>query len=185
MSNDNSFPQGEGTTFGEYSTTTNVNGIQSHFTPSVDAIPGAEAEFGGYQTVTNEIGRDSSFNLAGGDIPQSNNNEEILGDMSTSLNVGGNQFGSSVDILEATSMAGGNALKNENFATTTKIGIESEFTNSDNRIPNSGELTDLNFQTTETAFDANILENTTPIGTGATFGDFQTIIRATIEELDE
>ena len=85
MNGTESFSQGEGVTFGEYATTTNVNGVQSILTPSVDAIPNATKEIGEYQTVTNEIGMDSQ--LSGGEVLQSN--DAMFGEMTSSTNAGG------------------------------------------------------------------------------------------------
>ena len=58
--NDFSLFQDEGATFGEYRTTTKVNGVQSQFTPDIDAIPSAEDKYGRYEKTTFEIGPESS-----------------------------------------------------------------------------------------------------------------------------
>ena len=42
LSNGNSLSQDEGATFGEYQTTTKVNGVLSRFIPDIDAIPRTE-----------------------------------------------------------------------------------------------------------------------------------------------
>ena len=58
--NDFSLFQDEGATFGEYRTTTKVNGVQSQFTPDIDAIPSAEDKYDRYEKTTFEIGPESS-----------------------------------------------------------------------------------------------------------------------------
>ena len=134
MNGTESFSQGEGATFGEYATTTKVNGVESRFTPSVDAIPSATKELGEYQTVTNEIGMDSQ--ISGG---------EVLGEMTTSTNAGGlnTQIGSSYDVLKATSQAGGDVQFGE-YRTTTKInGVDSAYMPSVD-AKNSAEVVDTN-----------------------------------------
>jgi len=158
MINENtSLPQGDGATFGEYSTTTSVNGVQSFLTPSVDAIPNAGGEYGGYQqyqTVTNELGMDSQHSISGGDIAQSGNNDPLIGDFTTSVNLSGTN-NSPVDILQATSMIGTQENNFNNFATTTKINDMGE---SQGALVGANSSEDfLNTNTFQTNFDINAI----------------------------
>ncbi len=55
-------PQEQGATFGEYNTTTSVNGVQSHFTPNIDPLPSTN-QYGGYQIVSNEVTAQPSVDI--------------------------------------------------------------------------------------------------------------------------
>ncbi|MBR4261663.1 MAG: hypothetical protein IKQ33_06945, partial [Clostridia bacterium] len=62
LNNDASLTQDERATFGEYRTTTKVNGVQSEYTPDIDVISSAEAEYGGQTSVANElVGEDANY----------------------------------------------------------------------------------------------------------------------------
>ena len=156
MINDNtSLPRGEGATFGEYSTTTSVNGVQSYLTPSVDAIPNASEEYGAYQkyqTVTNELGMDGQNSMSGGDFAQSGNNDPLIGGFTTSVNLGGTN-NSPVDILQATSMIGTQENNFNKFATTTKINDIGD--NQGDLVGANSSEDFLNRNTFETNYDIN------------------------------
>ena len=177
MNNGSSFPQGEGATYGEYSTTTSVNGVKSRFTPSVDAIPSAEAEFGGYQTVTNEIGADSQYNQSRGEMLQSASGETNFGNFTSSTNVGGlnTQFDSSTDILQATSVASSEGATFSEFRSNTKVnGGDSGLTPFGDAKPYIGPTIDTN------AFQANAGANGFSLtnqmnGSGNTLENLQTV----------
>ena len=158
-----SLPQGEGATFGEYSTTTSVNGVQSYLTPSVDAIPNTNEEYGAYQryqTVTNELGMDSQKSMSGGDFAQTSNNDPLIGDFTTSINFAGTN-NSPVDILQATSMIGTQGTNFNKFATTTKIKDIGD--NQEDLVGVNSSEDFLNTNTFQTNFDINAVGNSDPI----------------------
>ena len=158
-----SLPQGEGATFGEYSTTTSVNGVQSYLTPSVDAIPNTNEEYGAYQryqTVTNELGMDSQKSMSGGDFAQTSNNDPLIGDFTTSINFTGTN-NSPVDILQATSMIGTQGTNFNKFATTTKIKDIGD--NQEDLVGVNSSEDFLNTNTFQTNFDINAVGNSDPI----------------------
>ena len=161
LNNDASLTHDEGATFGEYRTTTKVNGVQSEYTPNVDAIPGADAEYGGHTSVENElVGADTKFDTnfdvvqasaAGANDTAETNPFEVasstaergitLGNITDDADDGGAQFGE--------------------YRTTTKVnGVESLYTPNVDAIPSAEDLIDKNDFTSSTPIvDANISES--------------------------
>ena len=138
--NDNS---AEGSTFGTYPTTTKVNGVQSQFTPNVDAIPSADAEFGGYQIKTNEIDHHPS----GGDILKATSDTPVSGGMNSASSTDENNTYSitNVDVLQASSATENEGAQFGEYRTTTKVnGVQSIYTpNIDAKILDEDENTTL------------------------------------------
>ena len=103
----------EGAQFGEYKTTTKVNGVQSIYTPSIDAKPSDEntntTQLLG-QTVANTT---TNFNLGGFDFGSTNDANQsetgvTLGNLQNNTktdNLGFDQFGASVDALQSANNA--------------------------------------------------------------------------------
>ena len=138
--NDNS---AEGSTFGTYPTTTKVNGVQSQFTPNVDAIPSADEEFGGYQIKTNEIDHHPS----GGDILKATSDTPVSGGMNSASSTDENNTYSitNVDVLQASSATENEGAQFGEYRTTTKVnGVQSIYTpNIDAKILDEDENTTL------------------------------------------
>ena len=184
MDNNSLPPQVEGSTFGTYRTTTKLNGVQSRFTPNVDAIPSAEAEFGGYQKTTNEI----EYSPSGGDILKATSDGPIsLGNNSASNTEGFNTyFDTNVDILQASSAAGNEGAQFGEYKTTTKVnGVQSIYTPSIDAKPsdentNTTQLLGQTVANTTTnfnleGFDFGSTNDAYQSETGVTLGNLQNI----------
>ena len=76
-------PQEGGATFGEYATTTSINGVQSQFTPNIDPISPAN-QFGGYQIVSNEVNTQPPV-----DILQASGEGATFGEYNTHTKING------------------------------------------------------------------------------------------------
>lgn len=174
ISNDYNY-EGEGATFGEYRTTTKVNGVQSSFTPSVDAIPSAEAEFGDNNASTNIYSTGNTFqtdnfeSTAFGSYTESSNYNEF-----------NTNYNTSADILQETSGYGDIGTK---FDENIGIGVDSIKTDSVHPIdafPPGGDFMDGNIdQITETFQTDNPI-----IDSGVNYGDFQTTDTTTSPYVD-
>ena len=188
--NDNS---AEGSTFGTYPTTTKVNGVQSQFTPNVDAIPSADAEFGGYQIKTNEIDHHPS----GGDILKATSDTPVSGGMNSASSTDENNTYSitNVDVLQASSATENEGAQFGEYRTTTKVnGVQSIYTpNIDAKILDEDENTTLpvggqtttNTTTTTTTtnfnlegFDFGSANAALQSDTGVTLGNVQNMTTA-------
>ena len=183
--NDNS---AEGSTFGAYPTTTKVNGVQSQFTPNVDAIPSAEAEFGGYQIKTNEI----DYNPSGGDILKATSDVPVSGGMNSasSTDAYNTYFNTNVDVLQASSATGNEGAQFGEYRTTTKVnGVQSMYTpnidaknldeDANTTLPVGGQTTTNTTTTTTTTnfnlegFDFGSANAALQSDTGVTLGNVQ------------
>ena len=82
-----------GATFGEYATTTSINGVQSQFTPNIDPLPSAN-QYGGYQIVSNEITTQPSV-----DILQASGEGASFGEYNTTTKINGvdSMFAENID----------------------------------------------------------------------------------------
>ena len=159
LNNDASLTQDEGATFGEYRTTTKVNGVQSEYTPDIDAIPSAEAEYGGHISAANElVGADTNFDT----------NFDVLQVARAGANdtAETNPFGTASSTVERGITLGnitddGGAQFGE-YRTTTKVnGVESIYTPNVDAIPSAEDLIGKNDFTSSTPIvDANISEST-------------------------
>jgi len=163
----NLFPQEEGATFGEYRTTTSINGVQSQFTPSVDPTPTSIDQIGGYQIASEEI-------PFGGDIFQTQNTETSP----------------SYDVLQATSENGGEGSTFGEYRTTTKInGVDSIFTPDINSKNYNTDLltTNQGFNVGEIVNDGNLTTSVPLIDTNSllqnidnsTYTTYQTNVNST------
>ena len=108
----NEYSQGEGATFGEYATTTN---IQSNFGPSLDEISNENVELNGYQTATNEF---SEYNIPG---RQEINEVETTGAYQSS-NVYENQYDSSSNVFQSSNYPIEETNQFSEYQTTTASG---------------------------------------------------------------
>ena len=135
LDNNFSSSQGESVTFGEYKTTTKVNGVLSKYTPSIDAIP--NAEFGNYQKTTFEISSD--YNQPNMDILKASGEGNELAEFQDSTDSAGfeTNFDTKFDILQATSSTDEGAQFGE-YRTTTKVdGKQSIYTPSIDAKPSA------------------------------------------------
>ena len=177
-----SLPQVEGSTFGTYQTTTKVNGVQSRFTPNVDAIPSAEAESSGYQKTTNEI----DYNPSERDILKATSDGPISLDNYSASNTDGfnTYFDTNVDILQASSASGNEGAQFGEYKTTTKVnGVQSIYTPSIDAKPsdentNTTQLLGQTVANTTTnfnlgGFDFGSTNDANQSETGVTLGNLQ------------
>jgi len=90
-------PQEEGATFGEYATTTSINGVQSHYTPNIDPISSAN-QYGGYQIVSNEVNTQPPV-----DILQASGEGATFGEYNTHTKINGvdSMFAENIDAQPA------------------------------------------------------------------------------------
>ena len=181
MSNDSSI-HAERVTFGEYPTTTKVNGVLSSLTPSIDAIPSAEAEFGDYNVSTS---KNEDYNMYSNvdtfqreSIETSNYN-----DFNTNTNA---QYGTSEDVLQATNSYGEIGTNFEENDTIEVDGLRSGNIHPIDAFPPGGDfIDDNNYQTTETNLDLNTFQSDNQImDSGANYGDFQTTETTTSPYVD-
>lgn len=147
MNNDISLPYGGGAEFGEYSVTNK----------SLNSTPNYGTENGEYQTTTNEFDFGTDYNQSG-DIIETTNTGDILGDFQSSTNSYegfDNQYGSSIDDFQSTNLTGGDSAQFEEYQTTTNFdGLESTYTTS-----YDANLND--FQTTGDNYELNTYEEKT------------------------
>ena len=138
LSNGNSLSQDEGATFGEYQTTTKVNGVLSRFIPDIDAIPSAEEEFGRFQKTSYEIG--SNSDRPDIDYLKATSEGIEIEDFQEKTNLVGseNNYLSNFDVLQATNAGVEEGAQFGEYRTTTKLnGVQSIFTPSVDAIPSA------------------------------------------------
>ena len=153
-SNKNNVPssQGEAATFGEYAATSSTNSAKTQIKDANQSNVAAVGQ-SGYQKTSNEI-------RYGGDFSNATSGAAKSGDNHTSSNVNGygTYIGSSADILQASSAAGGEGAQFGEYKATTKVnGVEST-----NANPSNGN-------TKITQVTTTTVKKTTTPATGQTF----------------
>ena len=128
-SNKNNVPssQGEAATFGEYAATSSTNSAKTQIKDANQSNVAAVGQ-SGYQKTSNEI-------RYGGDFSNATSGAARSGDNHTSSNVNGygTYIGSSADILQASSAAGGEGAQFGEYKATNKVnGVESTNANHSN-----------------------------------------------------
>ena len=164
-SNKNNIPQsqGEAATFGEYAATSSTNGSKTQSKEATQSNAAAAGQ-SGYQKTTNEIG-------LGGNILKETSGAAKSGDNHTSPNVNGygTYLGSSADISQGSSPAGGENAQFGEYKATTKVnGVEST-----NAKPSDGN-TKITQVTTTTVKKTTTTTTGQNNDTGHLLGDYNT-----------
>ena len=152
-----------GATFGEYATTTSINGVQSQFTPNIDPFPSTN-QFGGYNIVSNEVTTQPSV-----DILQASGEGAAFGEYNTTTKINGvdSMFAENIDAqpsygtyLESTPILNVEELQSNAYQTFESPIIE---TNEFQNIPGI----DINTYQTSPIIDETLTQtqliDTTPI----------------------
>ena len=115
-SNKNNVPssQGEAATFGEYAATSSTNSAKTQIKDANQSNVAAVGQ-SGYQKTSNEIRYGGDFSNATSGAAKSGHNHT-----SSNVNGYGTYIGSSADILQASSAAGGEGAQFGEYKATTK-----------------------------------------------------------------
>ena len=164
-SNKNNVPssQGEAATFGEYAATSSTNSAKTQIKDANQSNVAAVGQ-SGYQKTSNEI-------RYGGDFSNATSGAARSGDNHTSSNVNGygTYIGSSADILQASSAAGGEGAQFGEYKATNKVnGVESTNANHSNGNTKITQVTTTTVKKTTTPATGQAFD------TGYLLGDYNT-----------
>ena len=164
-SNKNNVPssQGEAATFGEYAATSSTNSAKTQIKDANQSNVAAVGQ-SGYQKTSNEIRYEGDFLNATSGAARSGDNHT-----SSNVNGYGTYIGSSADILQASSAAGGEGAQFGEYKATNKVnGVESTNANHSNGNTKITQVTTTTVKKTTTPATGQAFD------TGYLLGDYNT-----------